>query len=179
MGLYLIGAVVMGSGECELWWPWPMDEVARKISFSVDIFCRSRLRRSFSTDASCWAASRLASLASRSLTCFSFLSRKARWLWGQPSATSARGGANRPSATRTAAPRRGAACPEDEAGDGGGVFRTYAARFWAFLLDWAGVRLSSSSLPPRAPPESSAPMSLLGPGMVPFELSLLDRAGWR
>lgn len=68
-------ATVAEGGECE-----DLDEVvvARRISFSVDIFWRSRFRRSFSTEACSWAASRLASLASRSLTCFSLRSRKAR-----------------------------------------------------------------------------------------------------
>jgi hypothetical protein len=55
--------------------------VARRISFSVLTFWRSRFRRSFSVAVCCWAASMAASLASRSLTWRSFRSRNARWLY--------------------------------------------------------------------------------------------------
>lgn len=69
----MVGAALL-PGELP---PW-RDEVARRISFSVLIFWRSRLSFSFSVAVSCCAASSEASLASRSLTCRSFRSLKAR-----------------------------------------------------------------------------------------------------
>ena len=55
-----------------------MLDVARRISFSVLIFCRSRFSFSFSLVVWLCAASRLANFASRSLTCRSLRSRNAR-----------------------------------------------------------------------------------------------------
>lgn len=75
-----MGPVVVGSGERELLeveLPF-MPDVARRISFSVFIFWRSRLSRSFSAVVLFRDCSRLARRCSRSLTWRSLRSRKAR-----------------------------------------------------------------------------------------------------
>jgi hypothetical protein len=55
-------------------------EEARRISFSVVALCSASLRRWLSDARDEAEDSRAVSLASRSLTCLSFLSRKARCL---------------------------------------------------------------------------------------------------
>ncbi len=102
----------------------PVVVVARRSWFSIATFSSSRFRRSLSEARVVEVCSRLLSFCSRSLTCRSLRSRKARWLVG--------------GRWRLARSLEW----ENEGGEGG----DYAARFCAFRLLCAGVRLLFSSL---------------------------------
>jgi hypothetical protein len=96
----------------------------RKISFSVAIFASSLFRRSFSLLRDVDCCSRVVSLASRSFTCRSLRSRKARWLKASILVGETLVHIGECKSTR----------------------KTYAALFCAFRRLWAGVKLSFSSL---------------------------------